>query len=457
MKEISQPQNQKPVLKTSVPGPKSKALREKEDRYLAPGLQGFALMAGIVADHARGNLVTDIDGNSFVDIIGGIGVNGLGHSHPTYVSALKDQVEKISVGSFTSEARVDFFERLGKNPPAPGVDKAQLYSGGAEAVESALRLAKCFTGKYEFLSFWGGFHGKTMGVLSLMGSDFKNKLGPMVPGSHQVPYASCYRCPFKLQYPSCGLACVDFARQHIKTASAGSLAAIIVEPMQGTAGNLIPPDDYLPALKEVAKEFNALLIVDEMITGFGRTGKYWGSHHSGVVPDIVTIGKQFGGGYPIAALISTEKIVSTPPWSNPSGSSSSYGGNPLASAAASTALKIIDEEGLVENSRRVGEYFLSKIKSFEEKYSFIGQVRGRGLFLAIEMVKDKTTKEPLPKKVCQEIFMAHLKRGLLTMSYAPSFRIQPAMTIDEGTIDTAVEIMTEVFDWVEKERLWEKG
>jgi len=456
MIEISQPQNQRPVLKTAVPGPKSRALREKEDRYLAPGLQGFALMAGIVADHARGNLVTDVDGNSFIDIIGGIGVNGLGHSHPSYVSALKDQVEKISVGSFTSQARVDFFERLGKNPPAPGVDKAQLYSGGAEAVESALRLAKCFTGKYEFLSFWGGFHGKTMGVLSLMGSDFKTKLGPMVPGSHQVPYASCYRCPFKLQYPSCGLACVDFARQHVKTASAGSLAAIIVEPMQGTAGNIIPPDDYLPALKEVAKEFNALLIVDEMITGFGRTGKFWGAHHSGVIPDIVTIGKQFGGGYPIAALISTEKIVSTPPWSNPSGSSSSYGGNPLASAAASTALKIIDEEGLVENSRRVGEYFLSKIKSFEEKYSFIGQVRGRGLFLAIEMVKDKTTKEPLPKKVCQEIFMAHLKRGLLTMSYAPSFRIQPAMTIDTGTIDAAVEIMGEVFDWVERERLWEK-
>lgn len=456
MKEISQPTHQKPNLKTEIPGPKSKALRAKEDKFLAPGLQGFALMAGIVADHAEGNLVTDVDGNAFVDIIGGIGVNGLGHSHPKFVSAIKEQVEKMSVGSFTSEARVEFFERLGKNPPAPGVDKAQLYSGGAEAVESALRLAKCFTGKYEFLSFWGGFHGKTMGVLSLMGSDFKNKLGPMVPGSHQVPYANCYRCPFKMQYPTCGLACVDFARQHLKVSSAGALAAIIVEPMQGTAGNIIPPNDYLPALKEVAKEFGALLIVDEMITGFGRTGKYWGSHHSGVKPDIVTLGKQFGGGYPMAALLSSEKIVNTSPWSNPSGSSSSYGGNPLGSAAANAALKIIEEEGLVENSRKVGEYFLNNIKSFEEKYSFIGQVRGAGLFLAIEMVKDKNTKEPLSKKICNQIFMEHLKRGLLTMSYAPSFRIQPSMTIDTGTIDTSVEIMTEVFDWVEKEKLWEK-
>ncbi|NBT57784.1 aminotransferase class III-fold pyridoxal phosphate-dependent enzyme, partial [bacterium] len=238
--------------------------------------------------------------------------------------------------------------------------------------------------------------------------------------------------------------------------SAGALAAIIVEPMQGTNGNIIPPNDYLPALKEVAKEFNALLIVDEMITGFGRTGKYWGSHHSGVAPDIVTLGKQFGGGYPVAALMSSEKIVNTPPWSNPSGSSSSYGGNPLGSAAANAALKIIEEEGLVENSRRVGDYFLSKLKQFEEKHSFIGQVRGAGLFLAIEMVKDKETKEPLPKKICQQIFMEHLKRGLLTMSYAPSFRIQPSMTIDEGTVDHSVAIMEEVFNWVEKERLWEK-
>ncbi|NBX91926.1 MAG: aspartate aminotransferase family protein [Proteobacteria bacterium] len=413
-------------------------------------------MAGIVADRAHGNLVTDIDGNSFIDIIGGIGVNGLGHSHPTFVNAIKEQVEKMSVGSFTSEARVEFFERLGKNPPAPGVDKAQLYSGGAEAVESALRLAKCYTGKYEFLSFWGGFHGKTMGVLSLMGSDFKNKLGPMVPGAHQVPYANCYRCPFKMQYPSCGLACVDFARQHLKVASSGALAAIIVEPMQGTNGNVIPPNDYLPALKEVAKEFDALLIVDEMITGFGRTGKYWGSHHSNVQPDIVTLGKQFGGGYPVAAVMSRDEIVNTKPWSNPSGSSSSYGGNPLASAAGNAALKIIEEEGLVENSRKVGEYFLRKIKSFEEKYSFVGQVRGAGLFMAVEMVKDKITKEPLSKKVCNQIFSEHLKRGLLTMSYAPSFRIQPSMTIDEATVDNSIAIMTEVFDWVEKEKLWEK-
>lgn len=455
--EISQPKNQKPTLRTPIPGPKSQELRKREDRVLAPGMQGFALMAGIVVESASGNTVTDVDGNTFLDVIGGIGVNGLGHSHPKFVKAIQDQVEKASVGSFTSTGRVELLERLAEHAPAPGITRTQLYSGGAEAVESALRLSKCFTGKYEFVSFFGAFHGKTMGALSLMGSDFKDKLGPMVPGNHQVPYANCYRCPFKLEYPKCGLECVSFARKQLKQTAAGEIAAFIIEPMQGTAGNVIPPNDFLPAVKELAKEFDALLIADEMITGFGRTGKFWGVEHSGVTPDIVTLGKQFGGGYPMSALMSRDEIVNSKPWANPSGSSSSYGGNPLAGAAASTAVKIIEEEGLVENSRKVGAYFLEKLKPFAEKYSFIGDVRGAGLFLGIEMVKDKETKEPLPKAVCNFIFSENLKRGLLTMSYAPSFRLQPSMTVDVQTIDQVVAILTEVFDLAEKERIWERN
>jgi len=241
------------------------------------------------------------------------------------------------------------------------------------------------------------------------------------------------------------MACVELATKQAKMSCAGKVAAVIVEPMQGTAGNVIPPDDFLPAVKEMANQLGGLLIVDEMITGFGRTGKMWGSHHSGVKADIVTLGKQFGGGYPVAALLSTSEIVQAKPWGNPSGSSSSYGGNPLAASSVLAALKIIEEEKLVENSKRVGEYFLKKLKPFEDQFPFVGEVRGRGLFLAIEMVKDKVTKEPLPKQACQKVFMECLKRGLLTMSYASSFRIQPAMTIDEATVDHAVEILSEVF------------
>lgn len=440
-----------PKIVTEIPGPKSRALRTREEAHLAPGLQGFALMAGIVVDHARGSTVTDVDGNTMIDIIGGIGVNGLGHSHPKFIKAVQDQVVKASVGSFTSEARVRLLEKLAEHRPCAKVHRTQLYSSGAEAVESALRLAKCATGKNEFVSFWGGFHGKTMGVLSLMGSDFKDQFGPFVPGSRIATYPHPYRCPKGMTPETYAMACVEELRTSLKKDSSANIAGIIIEPMQGTAGNIIPWNGFLPALKSITKEIGALLIVDEMITGFGRTGKYWGANHSGVEADIVTLGKQFGGGFPISAVMTTDEISQSKPWSNPSGSSSSYGGNPLGSAAALAALEIIDEENLVENSRKMGEYFLNQLKPFLDRYSFVGDVRGQGLFLAIEMVKDKNTKEALPKNVCTRIFMECLKRGLLTMSYAASFRIQPSMTIDTATIDAAVGILKEVFDLIEKE------
>jgi 4-aminobutyrate aminotransferase-like enzyme len=243
----------------------------------------------------------------------------------------------------------------------------------------------------------------------------------------------------------------------MKKNTAGAVAAFIVEPMQGSAGNIIPHKDFLPAIRSIADEMGALLIVDEMITGFGRTGKYWGAEHSGVKPDIVTIGKQFGGGVPISGLIAREDVAQAKPWANPSGSSSSYGGNPLVSAAAAAALRIIDEEGLVENSARMGEYFLKKLQPMVDKYPFIGEVRGAGLFLAIELVKDKKTREPLAKTITQRVFMECLKRGLLTMSYDPSFRIQTAMTIDEKTIDNAVAILFEVFDDMAEQGYWKQA
>lgn len=447
----------KPTLVTPIPGPRSQALRSEEEMHLAPGLQGFALMAGIVVSEARGSTVTDVDGNTLIDVIGGIGVNGLGHSHPKFVRAIQDQVAKASVGSFTSEARIELLKRVAEHAPAPGVHRMQLYSSGAEAVESALRLAKCATGKHEFVSFWGGFHGKTMGALSLMGSDFKEGLGPMLPGNHVVPYPHPYRPPVAgLSGDALVEACMSLARKQLKMNKAGGIAAIIVEPMQGTAGNVIPPASFLPAVKELARELDALLIADEMITGFGRTGKWWGVEHSGVRPDIVTLGKQFGGGYPMSAVLTTDEIGAAKPWSNPSGSSSSYGGNPLGCAAAAAALRIIGEEGLVENSRKMGEYFLQKLRPMVERYPFIGDVRGAGLFLGVEMVRDQKTREPLSRKVTQRIFDECLKRGLLTMAYAASFRLQPAMTIDEATIDSAVGILTEVFDGMKAEGWWKE-
>ncbi len=440
------PKDQKVHLKTLVPGPRSTELRKREDAHIAPGLQGYALMAGIVVDHAEGSAVTDVDGNTFLDFIGGIGVNALGHAHPGVVAAIQQQVARAHVGSFTSEARVELVERLAQRSPAPELHRVQLYSGGAEAVESALRLAKSHTKKYEFVSFWGGFHGKTLGALSLMGSTYKEGLGPMAPGAHLVPYADCYRCPIGSTYPSCGLGCVDVGRKQLKMAGTGSIAAIIVEPMQGTSGNVVPPDDFLPAVHGLAKELGALFIADEMITGFGRTGEWWGVQHSGVVPDIVTIGKAFGGGFPLSGLLTRDDIASAKPWSATSGSSSSYGGNPLGAAAGAAALRAIDDERLVDNARAVGAAMLDALRPFVDDYPFVGEVHGRGLFLGIELVRDKKTKEPLARSVTRRIFDECARRGLLTMAYAPSFRIQPALTIDRATAMNGVAVLREVFD-----------
>ncbi|HEY4183015.1 MAG TPA: aspartate aminotransferase family protein [Kofleriaceae bacterium] len=451
---MPQPSNQNAKLVTEVPGPRSRALREREDAHIAPGTQGYALMAGVAVDHAEGTQVTDVDGNQFLDFIGGIAVAALGHSHPTWVSAVQKQAARTAIGSMTSDARVELFETFARHRPANGVRRLQLYSGGAEAVESALRLAKSATGKYEFVSCWGGFHGKTMGALSLMGSTFKDGLGPMVPGSHQVPYADCYRCPIGSTYPTCGIGCAEVGRNYMKVATAGEVAAVIVEPMQGTAGNIIPPKEFLPAMRSIATEVGALLIADEMITGLGRTGTWWGVEHSGVVPDIVTIGKAVGGGFPLSALATTDEIASAKPWSNASGSSSSYGGNPLAAAAGAASLRIIEEEQLVDRSRQVGAVMLRELETWVDRYPFIGTVRGSGMFLAIELVSDKVAKTRLTRAVTERIFQECVRRGLLTMSYTSSFRIQPPLTTDEATARNGLAILREVFDVVEREGWW---
>lgn len=429
--------NQNISLNTNIPGPKSSELRKIEDKLIADGLQGFALMAGIVVDKAYGHIVEDVDGNKFLDIIGGIGVNGLGHSHPKFVQAIKDQVENASVGSFTSKARIELLKKIDSHKRGQ-LSRLQLYSSGAAAVESALRLAKNYTGKYEIASFSGGFHGKTHGTLGLMGSDFKSSYGPFAPGCHNLPFPDTTKPEIKTDNY------LEMARTQLKNNLTSGLAAIIIEPVQGTAGNIEPPRDFLLGLKEIAKEFDALLIADEMITGFGRTGNFWGTELSGVIPDIITLGKQFGGGYPISGVLTTSEISKTRPWGAPSGSSSSYGGNPLAAAAALSAISIIEEENLVENSKQMGAYFLENLRGFEQKYPFLANARGVGMMLGIDLIHPKT-QELLPKTECSKIFTSFMQKGLLTMSYSPRFRIQPAMIIDKNTIDNIIQIMDDVF------------
>lgn len=430
---------------TALPGPKSKELFYLEQNYISPGTQSIATFSKLVIEKGNGCIVEDIDGNRFIDFFAGVGVASLGYNHPKYVKMMEEQVSKIHVGSFTSRNRVEL-TRLLSEIAVGDLKRTQLYSSGAEAVEAALRLAKSYTKKTEFIGFWEGFHGKTLGVLGLLGDNFKNNLGPLAPGYYSTPYANCRRCPFNVSYPDCSFACVEFLRKKIKYETTNNIAAIIVEPIQGTAGNIIPPKGFLKQLKLLAEEMNALLIVDEMITGFGRTGKMFGCQHDEVIPDIITIGKGFGGGFPITGLMASDDVIFSKPFANPSGSSSSYGGNPLGSAAALATLQVILEENLVDNSARVGAFMLQRLNSLKNKYNFIGDVRGKGLLIGVELVKDNSTKEKLDKDITHEFFLECLNRGLLIMGYNPDIRINPPLIITEELADEGINIMDEAFE-----------
>jgi 4-aminobutyrate aminotransferase/(S)-3-amino-2-methylpropionate transaminase len=428
----------------AVPGPKSKAIFDLEGEAMAPGLQSIALYSQIVVDRASGCTIIDVDGNEYLDFVAGVAIGSIGHCHPHYIKRLSEQLARFTFGSFATEIRANFLKLVSSLLPE-GITHLQLFSGGAEAVEAAFRLAKSITKKFEFVGFWGGYHGKTAGVIGLLGGNYRNHQGPFPPGMHLSPYASCYRCPWKLEYPSCGLACAEHLRNVMKNDTQGEVAAIILEPMQGTAGNVVPPDEFVRAVREIADEFGALLIVDEILTGFGRTGTMWACEQFDLKPDIMTIGKGIGGGFPLSAVASSFERMSARPFGEPSGSSSSYGGNPLAAAAGLGAVEIIVQEGLVATSARIGRLMLRALKDLQEKYRFIGDVRGRGLMIGIELVADRTTKVPLDQTITRALFHEALERGLITMSYSHIIRINPPLVISEDEAMRGIDILDQSF------------
>lgn len=429
-------------------GPKSHSVFREEQRYISPGVQSIALFSGLAMERGEGSSFIDLDGNKYLDMYAGVGVASLGHGHRAYAAAMSEQVSKINTGSFTTRHRAEYCAKIARLAPG-NLNRTQFYSGGAEAVEAAIRLAKSYTKNYEIVGFWGGFHGKTGTVLGLL-DDFKRGLGPVVSGVHGLPYAHCYQCPFKIKFPSCGLFCAEFIRKSLKQTSAGKIAAFLIEPVQGTSGNVVPPPGFLKAVKEIARENGALLIADEMICAFGRTGKMFGVEHDGVIPDIITVGKGMGNGFPVSGLISSSEIINARPFANPSGSSSSYGGNPLAACACNSTLDVIVEENLVENSRKIGAYLLKEFKKLKEKYSFIGDIRGRGLMIGVEMVKSRKTREHLDKKITRVLFDECLRRGVVSMCYSHTIRINPPLVITAKEAEKAVGVFDEAFGEIKK-------
>ena len=437
--------------KTTVAGPKSLAMFREEQDYIAPGLQSIALFSQLAMESGDGAVMRDVDGNEYLDFVAGIGVASLGYGHKEYAKALGEQAAKTAVGSFTTAHRLNFLKNLATVTPK-GLTRCQLYSSGAEGVEAAFRLAKSRTKKFEVISFWGGFHGKTGGSLGLLGDGFKNQLGPLLPGQYVTPYPDSRRCPFGTEGAhDCGAHTLQFLRDKIKRETTGSLSAIILEPIQGTNGNVIPPKGFFAGVAQIARENGAVFISDEMITGFGRTGEWFGCMHEGVIPDIMTVGKGVAGGFPVSAVITSTEIAESKPWANPSGSSSSYGGNPLASAACDATLTALMKQKLVENSKKVGAVLLKRLQDMKGSCSIMGEVRGRGLMIGVDLINPKT-RQPLETALCRELFDDCLKRGLMTMTYNPSLRINPPLVISESEALKGADILEQGFKALQARR-----
>jgi 4-aminobutyrate aminotransferase-like enzyme len=425
---------------------RTKALFDEEQQFIAPGLQTIALLSELAIARGEGATLTDLDGRTYLDLNAGVSVASLGHAHPRYVAALAEQLSTVSVGSFTSRPRAELVRLIADLAPGE-LNRTQFFSGGSEAVEAGIRLARSYTKRSDIVGFTGGFHGKTAGVLPLTDIDWKDQVGPLPDGLHRAPYADA--TTFKGREDECRQSAIAELRRVIETATKGKPAAIIVEPIQGTAGNIVPPPGFLPDVREVANEYGALLIADEMITGFGRTGLMFGCNHEAVIPDIITLGKGMASGFPVSAVVSTEKIMAAKPFSLPSASSSSYGGNPLAAAAALITIRTILSEELVENSKRVGKVLQDSLVTIAKKRRSIANVRGRGLLIGFDLVSDPGSKTLLHKNECAEFFKNCLAQGLILMGYTPRVRIHPPLILSAKQANEAVAIIDAVLQQME--------
>lgn len=415
-----------------------------EQAHRLPGAQSMSDLAGIVVDRARNAQVWDREGNSYIDFFTGVGVCNIGHSHPRFIEAVSDQLSKVIVGSFYTDVRARYFELLTAQLPSH-LDRVHMFSTGSEAAEAAAKFARSATGRKEILTFWGGFHGKTQGALALHSGHRKHASGPFPPGAIHTPYAACYRCPLKLEHPSCGFACVDFAEEAITHHGTGDLAAIMVEPVQGTNGNIVPPPGYLNQLRRLADRHGALLILDEVITGFGRTGSMFAfEHEPDSAPDIVVLGKSMASGLPASAVVSRADLIEGTPFAAPSAAASTFGGNPLASAAALATLEILLDEDLPARAARLGDLVRDRLSAWPEMFPFVGRVESRGLMVGVELVLPGT-KDSLPKELTRGVFRELMARGVICMAYDSRIRIYPPLTIPEEQLHRGLDAFEATF------------
>ncbi len=433
----------------NVPGPKCKAWIERDHAHLTPST---TRPYPFVMDHGLGAETWDLDGNRFLDFCAGIAVCATGHSHPHVVRAVQEQAAKflhMSGTDFYYPVQIELAERL--NAAAPIAEKTRVFytNSGTESVEAAFKLARYHSGRPRNLAFISAFHGRTMGALSLTASKPVQRKGfaPLVPGVTHVPYSYCYRCPFHLEYPKCDIHCVSYIDKTIlgSYCPPEEVAAIFCEPIQGEGGYVVPPAEYFARLRELCDKHGILLVVDEVQSGVGRTGKMFAIEHWGIEPDIIALAKGIASGLPLGAIIARESVMDWEPGSH----ANTFGGNPVACAASMATMDLL-EDGLIENAGQVGAYMVDKLQAMQARHDTIGDVRGKGLMIAVELVHDKASKKRAPE-LRNQVVQAGYERGMLVLGCGKnSIRFSPPLMVSQDDVDEALGIFEEALTVCER-------
>jgi 4-aminobutyrate aminotransferase len=428
----------KPNIKTDLPGPKARALLARDALVVSPS---YPRDYPFVMSHGKGAEIWDVDGNRFLDFAAGIAVCSTGHSHPAVVQAIKEAAEKfLHISSdYWHEGQIRLAERLNELSPLKEPAMCFFAQSGTESVEAALKLARHTTGRGRFIGFLGGFHGRTMGSLSFTSSKYTQQRGffPSMPGVTHVPYPNNYRPLFA--GADQGAAVLKYIEEvlFVNNVPASEVAAIMIEPIQGEGGYLVPPDGFLRGLRELCDRHGILLIFDEVQSGIGRTGKMFAAQHFDVAPDIMTLAKGLGSGLPIGMVVAKRSVMQK--WSR-GAHGNTFGGNPICCAAALATIDLVERE-YCANAAKVGAYFMKRLHEFAEKFAVVGEVRGKGLMIGIELVKDRASKEPA-RKLCDALITRAYHNGLILLSCGQStVRFMPPLVIDEGDVDEAIALL----------------
>ena len=440
-----------PQINTALPGPNAKAIIDRDRMVVSPSYtRGYPL----VIASGTGSAVTDVDGNVFLDCAAGIAVNSTGHSHPAVVRAITEQAQKflhMSGTDFYYEPQVKLAEELAAIAPIQGGVRSFFGNSGTEAIEACIKLAKYTTGRHNIIAFFGAFHGRTMGSLSLTASKAiqRRGFGPLMPGVYHAPYPDLYRPPTGIEPARCVDACIDFIEHQLfaNLVSPDEVAAIVVEPIQGEGGYIVAPDEFLQRLRELTRQHGILLVADEVQSGMGRSGKMFAIEFTGVEPDVMAIAKGIASGLPLGVAVARAGLMAWPPGAH----ASTFGGNPVSCAAALATIALLKDQ-LVANAAEVGAHLMAGLKDLAGKHPLIGDVRGRGLMIGVELVRDRQTKERASTER-DALVNAAFNRGLLVLGAGKnSVRFSPPLVLTRAEADTAIRIFHEALTEVEGSR-----